>query len=82
MGIAAGPDGALWFVEIAGQIGRITPDGSIAEFALPDRASRPHAITTGGNGALWFTEWDGNRVGSITVDGAIEVHDLPTPRAL
>jgi virginiamycin B lyase len=54
VGIAAGPDGALWFAEIAtGQIGRITPDTMIVEFALPDRASRPHDITLGPDGALW-----------------------------
>ena len=27
-GIAAGPDGALWFTEFAGRIGRITTAGS------------------------------------------------------
>ncbi|MET7857550.1 hypothetical protein ABZS81_10015 [Streptomyces sp. NPDC005318] len=44
--LTSGPDGALWFVEIgAGQIGRITPDGRTTEFPLPDRTSRPHAIT-------------------------------------
>lgn len=38
VGITRGGDGALWFVEIAdGQIGRITPDGAVAEFQLPDR---------------------------------------------
>jgi virginiamycin B lyase len=48
------------------------------EFPLPDRAGRPHAITAGG-GRLWFTEWAGNRAGSITIDGMIETYDLPTP---
>lgn len=32
-----------------------------------------------GLGALWFTEWSGNR--SITAQGVIEVYDLPTPGA-
>jgi hypothetical protein len=27
------------------------------------------------------TEWGGNRVGSITTDGVIELHDLPVPGA-
>jgi virginiamycin B lyase len=30
---------------------------------------------------MWFTEWGGNRIGSITPDGVVEVHDLPTPRS-
>jgi virginiamycin B lyase len=63
----------------AGLIGRITTGGAVTEFPLPDRAGRPHAITPGADGALWFTEWGGNRVGSITTDGVIETHDLPTP---
>lgn len=80
VGITAGHDGALWFVEIAaGQIGRITPDGKIIEFPLPDRTARPHAVTVDGDGAAWFTEWGGNRVGTITPDGSVTVHDLPTP---
>ena len=31
------------------------------------------------DGRLWFTEWAGNRVGSITTDGQITTLDLPTP---
>jgi len=46
---------------------------SIHEYAV--------ANTAGGDGNLWFTEWAGNRVGSITTDGAVETHDLPTPAA-
>jgi virginiamycin B lyase len=69
-------------VEItAGQIGRITPDGQITEFPLPDRAARPHAITSGPAETMWFTEWGGNRVGSITTDGVIKTHDLTIPGA-
>lgn len=44
-GITTGPDGALWWVEIAaGRIGRITTGGEISGFPLPDPAARPHAI--------------------------------------
>src|SRR2546421_7734387 len=56
-GIAAGPDGSLWFTEEFGnQIGQITPSGSITEFALPHDDSLPVLITTGPDGNLWFTE--------------------------
>jgi virginiamycin B lyase len=30
---------------------------------------------------LWFTEWGGNRVGTLTADGSVTGHDLPTPRS-
>jgi hypothetical protein len=40
--IAAGPDGALWFTEFnANQIGRITPAGSITEYAVPTFDGEP-----------------------------------------
>ncbi|MGH9280237.1 MAG: virginiamycin B lyase family protein [Acidimicrobiales bacterium] len=59
-GITAGPDGAMWFTESAAdQIGRITPDGTITEFALPSRSSmhaNPTGIVTGPDGAIWFTQ--------------------------
>src|ERR1022692_376814 len=37
-GIAAGPDGALWFAEFnKSKIGRITTAGDITEYAVPQR---------------------------------------------
>jgi streptogramin lyase len=65
-GIAAGPDGALWFTEFVpgqnttpnsnGKIGRITTDGVITEFPLPSPSMSPGAITAGPDGAMWFSE--------------------------
>lgn len=51
---------------------------SIEEHHAADSGAGPYAITTGPDGALWFTEQGGNRVGSITPDGTVTVHDLPT----
>jgi virginiamycin B lyase len=80
VGITAGADRALWFAEIlAGQIGRISPDGKISEFPLPDRAAKPHAIVADPSGGCWFTEWAANRIGHISPDGAFRHYDLPTP---
>lgn len=38
----------------------------IAEYPLPTADSLPYEIATGPDGALWFTEYDGNRIGQIT----------------
>ena len=63
-GIAAGPDGALWFTEQRGnKIGRITTAGSFSEFATPNINSSPNGIAAGPDGALWFTEQGGNKIG-------------------
>src|SRR5438445_526268 len=71
-GIAAGPDGALWFTESSGnQIGRITTSGSVSEFPIPTPSSLPLGIAAGSDGALWFTENSGNQIGRITTSGSV-----------
>ena len=63
-GIAAGPDGNLWFTEGNGnQIGRITTAGVITEFPIPTANSDPYGIAAGPDGNLWFTEayWQPDR---------------------
>jgi virginiamycin B lyase len=64
--IAAGPDGALWFTEAVGKIGRVTTAGEITEFHLDVGLSRG-AIALGPDGALWFAE--GESVGRMTSAG-------------
>jgi len=72
LGIAAGPDGSVWFTELVGnRIGRITYHGAITEFALPHGGSTPVNIVAGSDGNMWFTEGSGNRIGRITPQGAI-----------
>jgi streptogramin lyase len=75
IGIALGPDGALWFAEenVSNKIGRITTAGAITEFP----ASNPNVsggITAGPDGNLWFTEY--NHIGRITTAGVIT--EFPT----
>jgi streptogramin lyase len=93
-GIAAGPDGNLWFTESGAQletevfgnkIGRITPAGVITEFPLPTPSSFPYVIAAGPDGNLWFTESgsrqaseSGNRIGRITPAGVVTEFPLPT----
>jgi streptogramin lyase len=80
-GIAAGPDGALWFTEeYANKIGRITTTGAFTEFTIPTANSIPIGITTGPDGALWFTLTvpGGGKIGRITTAGAITEYSMPT----
>ena len=81
VGIAAAPDGALWFTESdvnANKIGRITASGAVTEFAIQTAGSQPSGIAAGPDGALWFTESLGNKVGRITTAGAITEFAIPT----
>lgn len=81
--ITLGPDGNLWFGELASsKIGRITPDGSLTEFPLPafgGDPGTPRRITVGPDGNLWFTVPNHRRVGRITTTGVMTIFTLPTP---
>ena len=73
-GIAAGPDGNIWFTEtgLPGAVARINPNGRVTEFlagVTPGFTARsgPSSITTGADGRLWFTEPGLGKIGRLTI---------------
>ncbi|MBV8489497.1 MAG: hypothetical protein JO199_03130 [Candidatus Eremiobacteraeota bacterium] len=88
LGITAGSDGALWFVEAsANHIGRIPPDATVAnpkitEYPLPS-AGDPVRIAAGPDGALWFTECATAKIGRIptnaTPGSSAQITEYATP---
>jgi streptogramin lyase len=77
-GIAAGPDGNLWFTKTGeNKIGRITTGGVATEFAIPTPGSGPSLITAGPDGNLWFTEETG-QIGRITTSGVVTEFPIPS----
>ncbi len=83
-GLTVGPDGALWATETYGSaIVRLTPQGSIRVFPLPDTFSAAafgtgaDGITRGPDGALWFADSSSNSIGRITVAGQVAQFVLP-----
>jgi len=75
-GIAAGPDGALWFTDSGnGEIGRIATDGTIT-MQVDISVGVSNGITAGPDGALWFTS-GGNpaHIGRITTAGIVTIFD-------
>jgi len=50
---------------------------SIREFPLPQAGSQPSGITQGPDGAIWFTESQGDRIGRLGEDGQITEFPLP-----
>ena len=100
LGIITGPDGAIWFVEgFDNQIGRFdvvthtftefdlpsTPASSGVDGAVPvEDLALPSFLTTGPDGALWFTESRfgggdiGNKIGRMTLDGHFDEFTVPT----
>ncbi|MBV8722534.1 MAG: hypothetical protein JO277_10305, partial [Candidatus Eremiobacteraeota bacterium] len=72
--ITVGPDGAMWFTELSGKLGRIPATGSspaITETTLPINAGTPAptGVTTGPDGNLWWASPTGN-VGMISTSGS------------
>jgi virginiamycin B lyase len=83
-GLAAGPDGAMWFTgKATGTIGRIAPDGKVTHFPLPagGPASKPIYIHAGPDGAMWATELEGNRIARVAAYGSVTEFPIPTPNS-
>jgi virginiamycin B lyase len=82
--ITAGADGAMWFLQLSGtmdgvqvdggRIGRITMDGRITEYELPNKTPSPINIAVGPDRNVWFTR--GGALGRITPDGRISEFPL------
>src|SRR5258706_10151026 len=78
-GIAAGPDGALWFGEGNGNnIGRITTDGKITEYPFLVIHNDQHFVAAGPDGAVWFTDDFQNKIGRISLEGKITEYAIPS----
>jgi len=89
--ITKGKDGNIWFTipgnvtlfapdgppPVPGQIGRITPSGSIKLFPAAKSNSNPVVVASGPDGNIWFTDTD-NTIGRITPDGHITEFPVPS----
>ena len=77
-GITSGPDGNLWFTDVANdQVGKITPTGTASEVGVP---SFPTAIAAGPDGNLWFIDQGAEQIGRITPSGTVT--EFPIPSAI
>lgn len=56
----------------------VSAGGAINEYTVPTLNSGPNAIVTGPDGALWFTEGVGNKIGRMTTSGAFTEYTIPT----
>ena len=48
------------------------------EFPIPTANSVPAGITTGPDGALWFTEYSGDNIGRVTTAGVFAEFPIPS----
>jgi streptogramin lyase len=68
----------LLLVSLAALTPATAPAATVTEFVVPTPNSQPAGITVGLDGALWFTEENGHKIGRITTDGAFTEYQIPT----
>jgi virginiamycin B lyase len=85
LGVAADADGSVWYAGFGRNVlGRVTADGVLHEFAIPDASSGPSSVAVDDVGRIWFTETVSSAVGRFTPprpsdvngDGAVDVRDF------
>jgi virginiamycin B lyase len=77
--IAFDSRGLAWFVcQFDNLIGFIGPGGKGKYLFLPHKDSWPDRIVRGPDGAMWFTEYHGDRIGRIDGRGKISEFRLGT----
>jgi virginiamycin B lyase len=82
-GITVGPDGQIWFAEMAAnKIGRVTLTGEFSEFAIPTENAEAYGVVTGPDQNLWFTESGAGKIGRLDVKtGKIIEFPLGNPKS-
>jgi len=87
IGIAAGPDGNLYYTEQTAStnaIGVMDTNGNVVgEFPIPTPNSHSQMIVSGPDGNMWFAEINGGKLASISTDGlgTITEYTLPSGNA-
>ncbi|MFN7996892.1 MAG: hypothetical protein U0Q18_24980 [Bryobacteraceae bacterium] len=56
---------------------RSQPQAGIIDHPLPVALSHPNGIAPGPDGALWFTEFSGNKIGRMTAAGVLTEYAVP-----
>lgn len=85
-GIAAGPDGRIWFADPGGcdgyvsRIGAINTDGAGLKYYTADLPPFVDTIINGEDGNLYFGTFS-SQIGRITTAGAVTVWNLPSTPA-
>jgi streptogramin lyase len=73
----------IWFtLESANEIGTLNTAAKYTFEELPNANSQPYDITCGPDGQIWFTEYNGDRIGRFsTATGAFAEFAIPTGAA-
>ena len=67
-----------FLLRLEGLEDRALPSGGITEYLVPSANSFPEGITSGPDGALWFTELGSNKIGRVSTSGAFTEFTIPS----
>jgi virginiamycin B lyase len=74
LGVAVAGDGTVWAtLQTGNQLLRIGADDSMKMFEIPTRGSSPSDLVIDRQGAVWFLEFRGNKLGRLKDGGFEEV---------
>lgn len=62
-----GADGAMWYGSNANAIVRVSSKGEFTVCPLPTNTDYVNFLTNGPDGAVWFTEFDNNKIGRVQI---------------
>src|SRR4029077_6922397 len=79
--LLAGFIGAALMVGACGPSGTSRVAANIKTYTVPTPDGRPAAITAGPDGAMWFIETSGKKVGRVSRAGAFTEYSIPTSNA-
>ncbi|MBI5788797.1 MAG: hypothetical protein HZA78_08095 [Candidatus Schekmanbacteria bacterium] len=76
----------LWFTasekNVVGKYPAGSPEtGSVIFYPVPTAKAFPNQILIDRKGQVWFTEWDGHKIGKLSPDGQISEYPLPPEEA-
>ena len=57
--------------------GEVVPTPQVVDFRIPTASSNPRDITSGPDGALWFTEGPAGKIGRMTTAGVFSAFSAP-----
>jgi len=80
--ICPGPDGKLYFAEMAAnKIGCIDVEGKITEYPIATADAQPYCVTVGPDKNIWFTLWNVDKLGKLDLKtGTITEYPVGAPK--
>jgi len=79
-GIAAGPDGVLWFTTAGESVGRMATSGTVTYLVESEKLRGTYGIVRGPDDAMWVTNYLGSSIARVDRTGTVTKFTAPCVR--